>query len=382
MKRTAKYFVLLLALTALGNQAFAWGFWAHKRINRLAVFTLPPDMLGLYKTNIDYLTEHAVDPDARRYAVDGEAPRHYIDIDHYGEYPFDMVPRKWDDAVEKFGEETLLEYGTVPWTIQSVYYRLVDAFKDKNLSRILKLSADIGHYIADSNVPLHTTENYNGQLTDQKGIHGLWESRIPEVFGNNWNYFVGPSYYLKSPLMEAWSSVMEAHVCLDSVLSFEKKLTEEYPSDIKYSYETRGASQMRVYSYDFVKAYHQMLSGQVERRIRTSVIRVGSFWYSAWVDAGQPDLSDLFEEKLEEEVPEYEHKIKIIDRESQDIGAIDWMSEFFGSCCHRGHDHEGHGHSYIEVLPNTETQSLPEVSWWGAAIAAVMGPGVAWLFGA
>ena len=118
MKKAILPTVLLLALVLSSvSQAFAWGFWAHQRINRLAVFTLPPDMLVLYKKNIDYLTSHAVDPDKRRYAVDGEAPRHYIDIDHYGTYPFDNVPREWDDALEKFSRDTLMAYGIVPWHI-------------------------------------------------------------------------------------------------------------------------------------------------------------------------------------------------------------------------------------------------------------------------
>src|ERR1044071_7028843 len=90
-----------------------WGFFGHKRINRIAVFTLPPEMLGFFKEHIEYITEHAVDPDKRRYAVDDEAQRHYIDIDHYAHNdldPFENVPRKWDDAIAKFTEDTLQAY--------------------------------------------------------------------------------------------------------------------------------------------------------------------------------------------------------------------------------------------------------------------------------
>ena len=60
---------LFLSLTYGEN----WGFWAHRRINRMAVFTLPPEMIAFYKKNIEYLTEHAVDPDKRRYATRHEA---------------------------------------------------------------------------------------------------------------------------------------------------------------------------------------------------------------------------------------------------------------------------------------------------------------------
>ena len=85
--------LLCCFVTATTSSAKAWGFWAHQRINRMAVFTLPTEMLMFYKKNIEYLTDHAVDPDMRRYAIEGEAARHYIDVDHYGTYPFEMVPR-------------------------------------------------------------------------------------------------------------------------------------------------------------------------------------------------------------------------------------------------------------------------------------------------
>lgn len=55
----------------LHQEAQAWGFYGHRRINRMAVFTLPPAMFGFYKRHIDYITDHATDPDSRRYAVAG-----------------------------------------------------------------------------------------------------------------------------------------------------------------------------------------------------------------------------------------------------------------------------------------------------------------------
>ena len=145
-------FSLLLA-------AFAppWGFWAHKRINRIAVFTLPNEMFGFYKHHIEYITANAVNPDKRRYSVADEAPRHYIDIDHYGVYPFDSFPRRWEDAVAKYSEDTLLAYGIVPWQVQRMTWWLTDAFKAREGAKILRLSTELGHYIADAHVPLHTT---------------------------------------------------------------------------------------------------------------------------------------------------------------------------------------------------------------------------------
>ena len=79
-----------------------WGFFAHKRINRLAVFLLPPDMMVFFKKNIDWISDHAVDADMRRYATKNEAPRHYIDLDLYGDPPYGRLPRLFPDALQTF----------------------------------------------------------------------------------------------------------------------------------------------------------------------------------------------------------------------------------------------------------------------------------------
>jgi hypothetical protein len=290
----------------------------------MAVFTLPPEMLGFFKENIEFITDHAVDPDMRRYAVEGEAQRHYIDIDHYGEKAFDSVPRKWDDAVAKYTEDTLQTYGIVPWHIYFMKYRLQKAFESKNIDLILKNAAEIGHYIGDAHVPLHTTENYNGQLTGQKGIHGLWESRIVELNAEDYDYFVGKSVYVPSILDFAWEAVEESNNAVDSVLSMEKKLTDSLPSDMKYTYEQRGNVIIQTYSKEFCDSYQTMMNGMVERRMRDAIISVGSIWYTAWVDAGQPDLSSLTNtppsaellkelEELEQQYQHTEHKGTICD---------------------------------------------------------------------
>jgi hypothetical protein len=293
-KITAVVFICLVFVFMLPKQSSqSWGFYGHKRINRMAVFTLPPEMVTFYKTHIEFVTNHAVDPDKRRYGVDGEAPRHYIDIDHYGTHAFDSVPKFWKAAIAKYTEDTLMAYGIVPWQIEKHYYKLLNAFKNENLDQILHYSADLGHYIADAHVPLHTTENYNGQLTGQRGIHGFWESRIPELKAEDYDYFVGRAKYVDSPIKSAWKIVYDSHMGVDSVLKFEAALNKEFPQDRKYAYENRGNLMMKVYSLEYTNRYDLMIKGQVERRMRESIIMVGSLWYTAWVNAGKPNLEKL-----------------------------------------------------------------------------------------
>lgn len=277
----------------------SWGFYAHKKINNLAVFTLPSPLIRFYKNNISYVTNHAVDPDKRRYADSLEAPRHYLDADHYGESPFDSIPEKWKDAVNKYSEDTLKTYGIAPWQIQRTYGYLVKAFQDRDSLKILRLSADLGHYVADAHVPLHTTKNHNGQLTNQVGIHGFWESRLPELFSEKYSFYVGKAKYIENPLKETWRILRDTYSYKDSVLVIEARLSKIFPSDRKYSFSERSGKVIKQYSEEYSTAYHKSLNGMVERQMRASVHSIGSFWYSAWVDAGQPQLNGLQKTKLE-----------------------------------------------------------------------------------
>lgn len=286
--------ILVLLACCVVIPVFSWGFFAHKMINRLAVFTLPESLLLFYKTNIEYITEHAVDADMLRYSDPEEACRHYIDLDYYEvNVPIDTVPKYWKDAVAKYSEDTLKAYGIVPWHINLMKYKLTEAFKAKDVDRILKISADIGHYIGDAHVPLHSTENYNGQKTNQHGIHGFWESRLPELFSDKYDFFVGRAKYIDNVQMAAWAASEGSYAAKDSVLDFERKLNTTFGSDRKYSNEQRGQAMIKVYSKEYSEAYHNMLDNQVERRIRASVLTVGSIWYTAWVDGGQPDLINI-----------------------------------------------------------------------------------------
>ncbi|PMD98357.1 hypothetical protein BWI97_04140 [Siphonobacter sp. BAB-5405] len=286
-----KRFFLLIFLQIPLYPAFSWGFYAHQRINRLAIFTLPPEMGRFYKKNLMYLMENSVNPDKRRYAVVGEAARHYLDVEAYG----DSVWNKpyWKDAVAYWGEDTLNTHGIVPWHIQRMKFQLTEAFQQRNIARILKLSAEMGHYIADGNVPLHTTRNYNGQLTGQEGIHAFWESRLPELYAEQYDFFVGTAAYVRSPARRSWEAVRQAHHCLDSLFSLETQVTQELGQSRKYSLEERGNVIQKTYSREFSERYHQLLNHQVERQMRASVKMIGDFWYTCWIDAGQPDLNQL-----------------------------------------------------------------------------------------
>jgi hypothetical protein len=279
----------------LNHNSFSWGFYAHKRINRMAVFTLPPEMILFFKTHIDFIEKSAINPDQRRYLLRNEAENHFMDLDKYDSSFINSPPLFWNDALKLYPEDTLRLHGINPWHVLSVKNFLTAAFKNKDTKAILHHAADLGHYIADGHVPLHTTRNYNGQFTNQKGIHGLWESRLPELFATEYEFFVGKAEYITNPQKKAWEAILKAHVALDSVLIYEQNTTKIFSIDKKYNFEDRNGKLTKVYAKKFCEAYHQKLNGQVERQMKAAIKLIGDFWFTAWVDAGQPNLVDLID---------------------------------------------------------------------------------------
>jgi hypothetical protein len=303
-----KKWVLATCALLFSQQVMCWGFYGHRTINQMAVFLLPPEMLALFKPNIGFLIEHSVDPDKRRYMIAAEGPRHYIDMDHYGTFPFTDLPRKYSKAIEKYSADSLQAHGVGPWWLQVMISRLTEAFRLKDKNRILKLAAETGHYMADLHVPLHTSSNHNGQFTNQAGIHGFWESRIPELLAETeWDFWIGRAAYIDDPLTYTWARVLESAAATDSVLKFEKQLTQKFRADKKYSFEWRNGKTIRQYSSAFSIAFDHRLNGMVERRMRLAIFSVASIWYTAWVNAGQPDLASVVNQELSvEDLKEFE----------------------------------------------------------------------------
>ena len=282
-----------------------WGFFAHRAINAQAIFLLPLELLSFYKKHADYIREASVKPDKRRYVIPEEGKRHYINIENYerkGE-----LPPAWQQACDNFDASFRDKYGILPWYIVQMKRRLTYAFKKQDLRQILRLSADIGHYIADAHVPLHTTENHDGQLTGQRGIHGLWESRLPELFAERYSFFFEKkATYIADVQTAIWEVVRHSHAQAKMVLMLEKELDACFPAMGKYCYERRGTTLRRMYSRAYAERYHQLLAGMVANQMRLSIHMVASIWLTCWVDAGCPPLPVAHTpvmEKASDEVP-------------------------------------------------------------------------------
>jgi len=291
VKNVNKVFILIFLVTTLSS----WGFLVHKTVHQLAVYQLPDEIAPFFYANMEKLVYDAARPDTRRNTDSTEAPKHFIDMEGFGENAVRKMPVEWEKAVKTYSKDSLIKYGYVPYQVQFTKNQLTTAFRNKNKDSIIFYAADLGHYIADAHVPLHTTINYDGQLTDQKGLHSLWESMIPELEINTYNLFTKhKAKYLNKPGESIWKAIRKANFLLPEMLAKEKEVTLKFTDAEKFRVQIRRGKESKSYTTAFAKAYAASLKNSINIQLLSSAELIADFWYTSWVDAGKPDLLGLF----------------------------------------------------------------------------------------
>jgi hypothetical protein len=290
----ARKIYIIGVLFVIFSLAGSWGFLVHRTVNQLAIYQLPKGMRPFFHNNMKYLVEQSVRPDQRRNADSAEAPRHFIDLEAFGDSAAWKMPFNWEDAIRIYSKDSLLKYGFVPYHIVWMKSKLTEAFRQRNKDSILFYAADLAHYIGDANVPLHTTLNYDGQLTNQKGLHSLWESMIPEIELQQYTLHSGHSAtYLDDPSRTIWEGIRKAHLMLGDVFAQEIETTKAFPDSTKYRVQMRRGREVRSYTSEFAKAFQQRLGNTINQQLLHSANMIADFWYTAWVDAGKPELTAI-----------------------------------------------------------------------------------------
>jgi hypothetical protein len=312
---------------------YDWGFHGHKLINEYAVYALPSPLRSIFIQHAGFLKAHSVDADKRRYAVKTESFQHYFDYESWQDiieiegrptrremisqspsiFYTERSDTHWITSAEKdttllrtiptyycgdewdYGDrvltDTMASHGLLPITIINRYFRLVSSFKEKDLDKVLKYAADLGHYVGDAHVPLHTSKNYNGQLSGQVGIHAFWETSIPELLASEeFDLVVGRADYIADVHTFAWDIVIESHKLVGVVLSSEKKVRDSIDNRKELCPINRNGTTVFSHCPEFTKAYHEKMDGMVEMQMNKAIKAVADLWWSAYVDAGQPSM--------------------------------------------------------------------------------------------
>ncbi len=280
--------VLLLAVVI---SLLSWGYLVHHTTTQLAIYELPKAMQPFFYKSMKGLVKDCTRPDERRSSDATEAPKHFIDMEAYGDSAAYKMPLGWDDAVKKYTKDSLIKYGYVPYQVIAMKAKLTEAFKANDTSKILFFAADLAHYIEDAHVPLHTSINYDGQMTNQKGLHGLWESVTPEVEMGTYNlHSKHKAAYLANPELAIWQEIRGTNALVADVFAKEKEVSLRFPDSLKYKTVFKYGRNLKYYTDAFAKAYGESLQPTINQQLIKSADMVADFWYTAWVDAGKPEL--------------------------------------------------------------------------------------------
>ncbi len=271
-----KLALALLAVGAVATPVLAWGHTGHSMINHLAVEVLPDGPLkGFFKKHQEWVSAHAVDPDIYKKSHREEAPRHFLNMCSGGIRAEDY-PRTWKAAVDKWGLHTATKQGTLPWTIQETFDALVQAFKDKDGSKIVEKATWLGHYVGDAHVPFHACANFDGQDTGQKGIHAIWESNMLD---HNTDEIAKAAAKL--------AAAMPVAVISDPTgWAFERLIAGDH-----YAHEIL-AKDKGTRTSGREKALWKATGDIAEKRVAEAATGLASLWLSAWTKAGKPALPE------------------------------------------------------------------------------------------
>ena len=266
---------LLAAVVLAPSLAFGWGANGHRLITSKAVETLPPELERFFEANRNVLVQHSTDPlEWLTKNPAGERRNHYVYIDRYGRFPFDNLPRDYKAAVRKHGRSTIETNGLLPWQIGVYSEKLTNAFKARNWDEVRLNAGVLAHYVAEAHDPFNTTENYDGRLSGQARVNQRFGTNLVDRY--SLFFFVRPNdaVPISDPTDHAFEICLSAHSWVENILLADRRAR-------------RGLAD---YTDEFYDRFYSEAGAILIREISDAATDVGSYWLTAWINAGRPPL--------------------------------------------------------------------------------------------
>lgn len=265
-----KHFILLFVVLFV---VMGWGGSGHKIINRRVPLSFPSQM-NYFNSWTDSLQRHASDADNRKNQDSTESRKHYIDIDEYQEFILTgRIPQTLDSLYMIHGWNFVIDNGIVPFAIPAITDSIKKCFQRRDFQKAMLHSADLGHYVADAHNPLHLTRNYDGQYTNQTGVHSRYESQLINRDSAEIIYGGDSITYINDVQSYAFNLVYQNYIYLDSVLKYDSiahSMANNTYGTLYYQYYWAFAKNFTIYL--FKKASKS----------------IASLIYTAWINAGSP----------------------------------------------------------------------------------------------
>jgi hypothetical protein len=263
--------ILLILFLALPS-SFGWGENAERLITSKAVDTLPDEMQPFFEANRQFLVQHVTDAGQAKNPADEH--NDYIELDHFGSFPFSALPRSYMTAIDKYGRHTIQTDGLLPWQIGLYSQKLTEAFQSGNWADVRLTAAILAHYVASAHDPFNTTMNRDGKLSGQLGVNSRFSISLVDRY--QLFFFVKPNEaaLIRDPTDYAFEMCLSAHAWLDNILLDDR----------------RAEQDLSGYTGEYYDRFYAQAGAILIRQISDASTDVGSYWMTAWINAGRPAL--------------------------------------------------------------------------------------------
>jgi hypothetical protein len=261
---------LLVALGLVLSSSYGWGESAERLITNKAVDTLPDEMVPFFEANRQFLVEHVTEPEG----VKADDHTGFIQLDHYGQFPFSALPHSYSEASLKYTKRVLVQYGVLPWQIGIESEKLTDSFRAHEWGEAKLSAAALAHFVAAADDPFNTTVNFDGHLSNQPGINQRYNVGLIDRYQLFFFVKANQAAYIPEPTERAFDMCLEAHSWLENILLSDRRAHEGLTN----------------YGDDYYDHFYAQAGAVLIRQLSDASTDVGSYWMTAWINAGRPQL--------------------------------------------------------------------------------------------
>jgi len=271
---------LLLVFAAISvllpQRAAAWGRNAHKLVVNQAIDTLPQDIRSFFESYRGILIQHVIDPLDNVAKTPAEKRNNQLYLDKYGRFPFDVLPRSYRAAVAKYGKSKVEANGVLPWQIGVYSQKLTEDMKTGHWDEAKLDAAILANYVTEAHDPFSTTEDFDGKLTAQAGVNERFGTTLIDRYSSFFPMRPNDAVLINDPTDHAFEVCLGSHSWLETILLADRNA---YVAGKSYSYND-----------EYYDRFYNQAAAMLIRQLSEASTDVGSYWLTAWINAGRPQL--------------------------------------------------------------------------------------------
>ena len=266
--------IILAVCLLLPNRSAAWGNNAQRLIVNHAVDTLPPEVRPFFEANRNFLIQHVNDPLNNLDKRPNERQNHFIELDRYGKFPFEALPRNYKAALAKYGKTKIEATGVLPWQVGVYSARLTEDLRNGRWEEAKLDAAYLADYVAEAHDPFNTTENFDGKMTGQSGLNDRFNTILIDRYGSFFPMNPHDASFISDPTDYAFEMCLNAHSLVESILLDDR----------------RAKKGLSSYTDEYYDRFYNLSAASLIKQLSDASTDVGSYWLTAWTNAGKPTL--------------------------------------------------------------------------------------------